>query len=89
MFEINGYTKDYYIHGKFVGYIKIPTPDRDVMGYSGRKKETLQEDTIIKKKTYKKGTEVITQVSPICGQLKGDWDEKINILANSRQHFKS
>ena len=87
MFEIHGYTKDYYIQGKFVGYIKISTPDRNVMGYSGRVTETLQEDTIIRKKTYKKGTEVVTEVSPICGKLEGTWGEKISILANSRQNY--
>ena len=30
-FEINGYSIDYYLRGKYVGSIKVNSPDRDVM----------------------------------------------------------
>jgi len=86
MFEINGYSKEYYIGSKLIGKEILETPDRKRLGYTGRKLETLQED-IMFKKLYKKGTEVYTEVSPICGKLLGTQQEKINILANSRQNF--
>ena len=48
--------------------------------------ETLQEDMMFKK-IYKKGTEVYTEVSPICGKLLGTQQEKFQILANSRSAY--
>ena len=49
-FEIIGYSIDYYIRGKYIGSIKNDKPDRDVMGYHGRKTFKLLSDIILKKK---------------------------------------
>ena len=87
MYEINNYTKDYYINKKRIGYEILETPDRDVMGYTGRRLEILKCDTKFKKKLYKKGTEVYTEVSPICGKLLGTREEKIQLLYKSKQIF--
>lgn len=86
MFEIHGYTKEYFIGSKLIGKEILETPDRKKLGYTGRKLETLQED-IMFKKLYKKGTEVYTEVSPICGKLLGTQQEKFKILANSRSAY--
>lgn len=71
IFEINGYFKDYYVDGKFIGNERCEK-DRDVFGYEGRKKEILQEDKILgkSKKKIKKGTLVITELQIICGRVK-------------------
>ena len=49
MFEINGYSKEYYIGSKLIGKEILETPDRKRLGYTGRKLETLQEDIMFKK----------------------------------------
>jgi len=87
MFEIKGYTKEYYIGYKLVAKEILETTTREKFGYIGRKLETLKEDIQYKKKTIKKGTEVYTEVSPICGKLLGSQKEKFQILANSRNKF--
>jgi hypothetical protein len=86
MFEIHGYLKEYYIGSKLIGKETLETPDRKSLGYTGRKLETLQED-IMFKKLYKKGTEVYTEVSPICGKLLGTQQQKFQILANSKKTY--
>ncbi len=86
MFEINCYLKEYYIGAKLIGKETLETPDRKSLGYTGRKLETLQED-IMFKKLYKKGTEVYTEVSPICGKLLGTQQQKFKILANSKRTY--
>jgi len=83
-FEIVGYNIDVYYNGKYFGYMKTSEPDREKMGYYGRKKTILSEDFIFKKKKLKAGTEVITECIPICGKLKGTFKEKINKLEQSR-----
>lgn len=87
MFEIKNYSKDYYINKKFIGYVVIEKPDRKNMGYTGRMTETLTSDLRLKNKLYKKGTEVVTEVSPICGKLLGSWEYKIQLLAKSKQIY--
>ena len=87
MFEIKGYTKEYYIGYKLVAKEILETTDIKIFGYIGRKLETLKEDIKYKKKTIRKGTEVYTEVSPICGKLLGSQKEKFQILANSRNKF--
>ena len=64
VFKILGYTKDYIINNKVVGTI-----DREIYGYGGKRKEILTEDVVLKnKKIIKKGTEVTTELLPICGR---------------------
>ena len=70
MFEIIGYTKDYYYNNKYVGSVKIDSPDRDQFGYYGRTEEVLEQDTIINKKKLKKGSVVKTELNKLCGRRK-------------------
>lgn len=67
-FNITGYNLDWYFEGKFVGSTKAEK-DRQTFGYSGREKRILEADLILKKKTYKKGTEMVTELIPICGRI--------------------
>lgn len=87
MFEINNYVKEYYINGKLIGKIILDNPDRETLGYSGKRLEVLTEDTRFKKRLYKAGTEVYTECAPICGKVLGTQAEKFRILANSRLKF--
>jgi hypothetical protein len=86
MYEIKNYIKEFYINGKLIGKIILEKPDREKLGYSGKRLEILSED-IKFKKLYKKGTEVYTETSPICGKVLGTQKEKFQILANSRIKF--
>ena len=67
IFNINGYFKDYYFNGKFIGNIRLETKDRENYGYIGRRSEILESDTIVNKKKLKIGSEVLTEIYPICG----------------------
>jgi hypothetical protein len=68
-FEDQGYSKEYFVNGKLIGSVKSEK-DRDVFGYMGRKTEVLTETiTFHGKKKIKIGTEVTTELSPICGKL--------------------
>ena len=83
-FEIIGYFVDYRSRGKYIGSINIDKPDREIMGYQGRKTYPLENDTIIKKRKYKKGTIVTTECYPMCGKFIGTQEEKITAMLNSR-----
>lgn len=86
-FEVFGYSVDYRVNGKFIGSLKIDTPDREVVGYHGRRLEVLKEDIKIGKKTIRKGTEVLTEMFPLCGRIKGSHKEQLDVLFNSRINF--
>ena len=69
MFTIEGYTKDYYLDGKYIGSIQLETPDRETMGYYGRRMEVLEETVhFSKSKKIVKGKEVKTELQMICGR---------------------
>lgn len=69
MFKDLGYYKEYYVNNKFIGTIKTEK-DRDIIGYFGRKEETLNENiTTQNNKIMKKGTKVTTILYPLCGEL--------------------
>lgn len=69
VFKILGYTKDYIVNNRLIGTIVLDTPDRTIYGYGGKRKEVLTEDVVLKnKKIIKKGTEVTTELLPICGR---------------------
>lgn len=68
-FLVGSYDYDIYIDKKYVGSIKNIPKDRDIFGYQGRMKGELSEDIILRGKTYKKGTSVVTELIPICGKL--------------------
>jgi hypothetical protein len=69
-FQELGYFKEYYINNKFIGTLPCEK-DREVIGYNGRQKETLQNKIVFKnKKSIKAGTEVYTFLYPLTGKIK-------------------
>lgn len=87
MFEIIGYDLEIYFGGKYYGSIRMQDPDREVMGYSGRRELVLAEDWQYKKKKLKAGTVVMTECVPLCGKLLGSFKDKINVLENSQVYY--
>lgn len=83
-FDIFGYSVDYRLNGRYIGSVTIEKPDRDKMGYYGKKIETLTKDLVLKNKKYKKGTVVTTECYPLCGKFKGTHKEKLTAMQNSR-----
>jgi hypothetical protein len=72
MFEQLGYFKEFYINGKFMGYVNHIKKDREEIGYNGRKNEVVKElVTLDNKKKIKAGTEVMTIIYPLCGKQIG------------------
>jgi hypothetical protein len=68
-FEAIGYSKDFYnTEKKYIGSL-VCEKDREVYGYLGRKKEVLTNDIILRKKKIKKGTELLTEIFPLCGRI--------------------
>lgn len=62
-----GYFKEYYVNNKFISFLECEK-DREDIGYTGRKTETLQSKIVFKNgKSIKAGTEVTTIVYPLCG----------------------
>tara|TARA_R110001632_G_scaffold95637_2_gene201750 strand:- start:1281 stop:1559 length:279 start_codon:yes stop_codon:yes gene_type:complete len=86
-FEIFGYSVDIYYRGKYYGCYKLEQPDRDVIGYAGRRDEILTENWIYKNKKIKAGATVTTECYPLCGRMIGSIDEKIKRLAETKQPF--
>lgn len=66
-----GFFKEYYVDSKFISS-KVCEKDREEIGYTGRRVETLLEDIIFKnKKKIKAGKVVTTIIYPLCGgQIK-------------------
>lgn len=63
-----GYFKEYYIGNKFISSCECEK-DREEIGYTGRKTETLESKIVFKNgKSIKAGTEVITIIYPLCGR---------------------
>ena len=69
-FEILGYYKEYYFKGAFFGSVPLENPDRDIIGYVGRRSEVLEEDLKFNKGRIRKGSEVQTIMYPLCGRAK-------------------
>ena len=68
--KIFGYSIDIYYNGKYSGCYSIPKQDRELMGYSGRREETLTEDLYLKKKKIKAGEIIKTECNPLCGRIE-------------------
>ena len=69
VFEHKGYSKDYYVNGKYIGTHKSDFEKREY-GYAGRVSETIKVDMIFaNKKKIKAGTIAITEFNPICGRI--------------------
>jgi hypothetical protein len=70
-FEVNSYAKDYIVRRKLIGTIVLKESDRTMFGYAGKTTEVLTQDVILSNgKIIRKGTEVETEVNPICGRAK-------------------
>jgi hypothetical protein len=69
-FKIFGYNVDFYDRKKFVGSLRLDEPDRDLMGYAGRKQ--LAYKGILTKGTKKVKVDgvYLTECIPLCGRLK-------------------
>lgn len=64
-----GYFLEYMIDGKYIGSINIDQPDREEIGYYGRKDEVATQDIVFSnKKRIKKGERFYTRMYPLCGQ---------------------
>lgn len=68
MFNQEGYFKEYYLNGKYIGNIKSDK-DRDIIGYNGRKDEIINTNIILdNKKKLKIGLIYQTILYPLCGK---------------------
>lgn len=67
-FEIIGYNLDIYVDKKYVGSVLNVEKDRSVFGYAGRISSTLTESLRLKKKKVLAGTEIVTELIPLCGK---------------------
>lgn len=71
-FEIIGYMEDYYIGLKYIGSINSKEQPGREFSYGGRHRYILSEDIVLNnKKRIKGGTEVMTQLIPLCGKWLG------------------
>jgi hypothetical protein len=89
IFEVFGYHVDYYVNSRYIGHIKIDQPDRDILGYGGRKQFVLAEPIQVTTSKGKStilpiGVNVTTECIPLCGKIKGDVKQKWQVL---RDHF--
>lgn len=70
VFEVFGFSKEFYQDGKLIGSIRMDNPDREIMGYMGRTNEKLPMSVSLdNKKSIKAGSLVMTQLIPLCGKL--------------------
>lgn len=75
-----GYHVDYHQAGKYIGSIKIDQPDRDDIGYVGKKTNIATENIIFSNnKKIKKGEEYYTYLYPLCGRSNFDVNQLKNI----------
>lgn len=68
-FEHIGWYKEYFKDGKYLASVTLTEPDREVIGYYGRRTEILESSLKTSKGTLKKGTEVYTFLYPLSGKL--------------------
>jgi hypothetical protein len=80
IFDILGYHLDVYDGGGYLGYIKLEEPDREVLGYSGRKEQYIH-GIVTKGKTIRLiDGYFMTECVPLCGKIKTD---KVKVLRES------
>lgn len=82
IFEIIGYSKDFYLDGKFLGYVHLEEKDRDVLGYHGRIVETLDKDLKIGRRKLKAGTRVTTELNMSNGKVLPEFEYLIRPKRN-------
>ena len=87
VFEIFGYHRDYWINGKYAGYVRLSQPDRKVMAYKGRICETLTEPVQLHNQILPAGLQVTHECIPLCGKIKGaTLQDRINVLKTHYQN---
>jgi hypothetical protein len=91
IFKNEGYHRDFYVNGKYVGFHRLETYNGKC-GYLSKQNFTAEEDILIQKtfnKIYiiKAGKDYTTQITPLCGRIIGDRKQKLDLLANSRLNF--
>ena len=67
-YEHLGYHVDYHVGNKYYGSIKIEKPDREVVGYCGKKEHIAEETIKFKNKKITKGMKYHTYLYPLCGR---------------------
>ena len=69
-FKIFGYAVDVLVGGKYIGHYLLNAPDRTEVGYNGRMRFKTEEDMLLTKgKVVKAGTDVVTELFPLCGAV--------------------
>ncbi len=89
VFEIIGYHVDHYNgRGKYIGSQLIDSPDRQTMGYKGRKYHDATERIVFGKKFIKKGDKYYTECVPLCGKMTAKTlEEKVALFQQA--HIQS
>lgn len=78
-FEHLGFHIDYLYRGKYMGSIKVEKADREQYGYQGRETKLLEADvTLSNGKVLKENMEVVTELWPLCGNVKNNPFKKVN-----------
>lgn len=81
IFQIIGYSTDFYIRSRFIGSIKQNKPDREVLGYHGRVNEITNNNIILDNgKKINKGTLVVTECIALCGKVLGTQEQKLETI---------
>ncbi len=82
IFKVFGYHKDYWVNSKFVGSIRLETPDRDLLGYGGRISHQLETSVKLDNgKILPAGVQVTHECIPLCGKINGSTlKERIDVL---------
>lgn len=70
MFSVEGYSKDWWVGGKYTGSTTIEKMDRKEFGYYGRENHTTEKEIVLNnKRKIRKGIKVMTELFPINGRI--------------------
>lgn len=81
IFEIKGYHIEVFEGKKYLGYIPVNEPDRETMGYEGRREMEINGNLQKGHNTFYVSGTYMTECVPICGKIKKD---KIEVLRRSQ-----
>lgn len=80
VFEILGYHKEVFDGGGYLGSMRMEEPDREVMGYGGRREEYITGLVRKGSKIHKVDGYFMTECVPLCGKIKTD---RFKVLENA------
>lgn len=88
VFEHLGYSKEFYVEGRFIGSIKVPYKPSS-FGYESREYHIAENrfdyvNALGKVKSIKKGTRFYTEYILLCGKMIGEHNEKVDLFRNSK-----